>query len=161
MIIRPAEPADLPRIAALAAKLVHMHHDADPDRFFLPDDVERGYAWWFSRELPRDEAVILVAIEEGAIVGYTYGTLESRDWNMLLDDHGAIHDVYVDESARRTGVGKQLVDAIVEALEKKGAPRILLSTMVQNERAQRVFRACGFRPTMLEMTRTREPAREA
>ncbi|MGZ3423195.1 MAG: GNAT family N-acetyltransferase [Polyangiales bacterium] len=95
------------------------------------------------------------------MVGYTYGTLESRDWNMLLDDHGAIHDVYVDESARRTGVGKQLVDAIVEALEKKGAPRILLSTMVQNERAQRVFRACGFRPTMLEMTRTREPAREA
>jgi ribosomal protein S18 acetylase RimI-like enzyme len=131
-----------------------MHHEQDEDRFFLPDDVERGYAWWFARELPRDGAVILVAAEGEAIVGYAYGTLEERDWNMLLDAHGAIHDVYVDESARRAGTGKKLVEAIVEALEKKGAARIVLSTMVQNERAQRVFRACGFRPTMLEMTRS-------
>jgi ribosomal protein S18 acetylase RimI-like enzyme len=154
--IRPAQPADLPRVAALAAHLVRMHHEQDADRFFLPDDVERGYAWWFSRELPRDGAVILVAEEGDAIVGYAYGTLEERDWNMLLATHGAIHDIYVDEGARRAGTGKKLVDAIVEALEKKGAPRIVLATMVQNERAQRVFRACGFRPTMLEMTRTRE-----
>lgn len=155
MIIRLAEPADLLRVAALAARLVRMHHEQDQDRFFLPDDVERGYAWWFSRELPRDEAVILVAVEGEEIVGYTYGTLEDRDWNMLLDRHGAIHDVYVDESARKAGIGKKLVEAIVDALEKKGAPRIVLGTMVQNERAQRVFRACGFRPTMLEMTRSR------
>jgi ribosomal protein S18 acetylase RimI-like enzyme len=152
--IRPAGPSDLPRVAALAARLVRMHHEQDEDRFFLPDDVERGYAWWFARELPRDGAVILVAAEGEAIVGYAYGTLEERDWNMLLDAHGAIHDVYVDESARRAGTGKKLVEAIVEALEKKGAARIVLSTMVQNERAQRVFRACGFRPTMLEMTRS-------
>jgi RimJ/RimL family protein N-acetyltransferase len=46
-----------------------------------------------------------------------------------------------------------LVSAVVAALEALGARRIVLSTMVGNESAQRVFRACGFRPTMIEMTR--------
>jgi hypothetical protein len=40
-----------------------------------------------------------------------------------------------------------------------GAERVLLSTMVGNETAQHLFRATGFRPTMLEMTRDRPRAR--
>ena len=96
---------------------------------------------------------MLVAERGSEIVGYAYGALESRDWNMLLDAHGAMHDVFVAAEARRGGVGRQLVDAMVQGLEALGAPRIVLSTMVGNEAAQRVFRACGFRPTMLEMTR--------
>ena len=42
---------------------------------------------------------------------------------------------------------------MVARLEALGAPRVVLSTMVGNEAAQRLFRQCGFRPTMLEMTR--------
>jgi ribosomal protein S18 acetylase RimI-like enzyme len=160
-VIRPAEASELPQVAKLAAQLVRMHHEVDASRFFLPDDVENGYAWWFARELPREGAVILVAVARGMIVGYAYGTLEERDWNMLLDKHGAIHDVFVDASARAHGIGKRLVQSIVAALEAKGASRFVLSTMVQNERAQRVFAACGFRPTMLEMTRAPGPAPEA
>jgi ribosomal protein S18 acetylase RimI-like enzyme len=154
--IRRARHEDLPRLAALAGELVRMHHEADPARFYLPPDVEKGYAWWFGRELARSTgggAVLLVAERDGAIVGYAYGAREERDWNMLLDAHGAIHDVFVEAPARGAGVGRRLVDAMVRELEALGAPRIVLSTMVGNDAAQRVFRACGFRPTMLEMTR--------
>jgi RimJ/RimL family protein N-acetyltransferase len=42
---------------------------------------------------------------------------------------------------------------MIRELEALGAPRIVLSTMVRNESAQRLFAAVGFRPTMLEMTR--------
>jgi RimJ/RimL family protein N-acetyltransferase len=153
MQIRRAEKKDLPRVAALAGELVRMHHITDPDRFLLVDDVEKGYAWWFERQLGNDRAVILVATEGEAIVGYAYGSLKERDWNMLLDEHGAIHDVFVASDARRGGTGRELVVALVAALEALGAPRIVLSTMVGNEAAQRVFAKCGFRPTMLEMTR--------
>jgi ribosomal protein S18 acetylase RimI-like enzyme len=159
-VIRPAEPADLPRLGQLAGQLVRLHHETDPARFMLVDRVEEGYAWWFGREMKREGALILSAVTgDGgdAIVGYAYGTVEERDWNALLDAHGALHDVFVDASARRPGIGRALVKAMVAALEAAGAPRVLLSTMVQNEVAQRVFRECGFRPTMLEMTRNREP----
>jgi len=152
-VVRRAEKRDLPQVAELAAALVRMHHAADPGRFFLMDDVEKGYAWWLSRELARKEAVVLVASRGERVVGYAYGTLEERDWNMLLDAHGAIHDVFVAAEARSAGVGRVLVESLVAALGELGAPRFVLSTMVSNEAAQHLFRSCGFRPTMLEMTR--------
>jgi ribosomal protein S18 acetylase RimI-like enzyme len=155
VVVRPAVEADLAQVAQLAGQLVRMHHETDPARFLLVDRVEEGYARWFAQELTRAKAVVLVAARPTEIVGYAYGALEGRDWNMLLDAHGAIHDVFVASSARRAGVGHALVRALAAALEKLGAPRIVLSTMVSNEAAQRVFRECGFRPTMLEMTRDR------
>jgi ribosomal protein S18 acetylase RimI-like enzyme len=156
-VVRKALTADLPAAARLAGELVRMHHERDPERFFLPDRVEQGYAWWFERELTRDAAVILVSEQRGTITGYAYGTLEERDWNLLLDEHGAIHDIYVAADERRRGAGRLLLGAIVAELEARGAKRIVLSTMVDNERAQQVFRQAGFRPTMLEMTRERTP----
>jgi ribosomal protein S18 acetylase RimI-like enzyme len=152
--VRGAMAADLPRLAQLAAELVRMHHAVDPARFLLPERVEEGYAWWLERELGRAEAAILVATTGETIVGYAYGTREGRDWNALLDEHGAIHDVYVAESARRSGAGRKLVSAMVDELTRRGAPRIVLATMISNEPAQKLFAACGFRPTMLEMTRS-------
>jgi ribosomal protein S18 acetylase RimI-like enzyme len=153
LVIRRAEQRDLAQVAPLAGELVRMHHETDPARFLMIERVEEGYAWWLGREIARAEAVVLVAARGAAIVGYAYGALEGRDWNLLLDAHGAVHDIFVAAEARRGGVGRQLVAALVLALEALGAPRIVLSTMVGNAAAQRVFRACGFRPTMMEMTR--------
>jgi len=155
VVIRRAELADLERASELAGRLARMHHDTDADRFFLPENVEEGYAWWFRRELERKAAVILVALEAETLVGYAYGAVQERDWNLLLDAHGAVHDIYVLDRARRLGVGRSLLDAMIRELEALGAPRIVLSTMVGNEQAQRLFRSRGFRPTLLEMTRSR------
>ena len=154
IVIRAATPGDLPRVAALAAELVRMHHAVDPARFLLPERVEEGYAWWLERELARAEAVVVVATIGEKLVGYSYGTREGRDWNALLDEHGAIHDVFVAKEARRSGAGRKLVLAMIDELKSRGAPRVVLSTMIANEPAQRLFAACGFRPTMLEMTRS-------
>jgi ribosomal protein S18 acetylase RimI-like enzyme len=151
--IRRAVRADLEQAATLAARLVQQHHEVDPQRFFLPANVERGYVSWFGRELGRREAVVLVATAGDQIVGYCYGSLEDRDWNLLLDRHGAIHDILVCDAGRRRGTGAALLAAMVSELEALGAPRIVLSTMVSNTAAQRLFERAGFRPTMLEMTR--------
>ena len=153
-LVRLATLSDLPAAAAMAGQLVRQHHAQDPGRFLLVDEVEAGYRWWFERELARSgEAILLVATQDGRHVGYAYGTKEGRDWNMLLDDHGAIHDIFVATEARKSGVGKALLEALVTRLESLGASRIVLSTMVSNTAAQALFRTLGFRPTMLEMTR--------
>ena len=121
LVIRPAATGDLDAVSRLAGALVRMHHAVDAHRFLLVDNVEEGYRWWFSRELERREAVILVAKLRSATVGYGYGSMEGRDWNLLLDTHGAVHDVFVAEEARGAGVGKALVMALVAALEGLGA----------------------------------------
>lgn len=155
IVVRRARAGDLPDAARLGGELARMHHGAHAGRFFLPERVEEGYAWWFGKELDRRDAVLLVAAdgEGGPVVGYAYGAVEDRDWNLLIDRHGVVHDLFVDESARRRGVGARLLDAMIQELQALGAPRILLYTMVQNERAQRLFRSRGFDPTLLEMTR--------
>ncbi len=150
--VREATREDVPAIARLAADLVRLHHQFDPRRFFLEEPVEDGYAWWIGRELDRDGAVVLVAEIDGAVVGYTYSSLEKRDWVRLLDAHGAVHDVFVDAAHRRHGVARALMQATVAALAARGAERIVLSTATPNESARALFAELGFRPTMIEMT---------
>jgi ribosomal protein S18 acetylase RimI-like enzyme len=153
ILVRQATSEDVPALGRMGGALARLHHDFDRERFMLPDDVEAGYAWWLGRELTSAEAVVLVAEREGEIVGYAYGRLEGRDWNALLDACGVLHDLWVDETARRSGAGARLVEAAVRQLGELGAPRVVLSAAAKNERAQRLFASLGFRPTMVEMTR--------
>lgn len=157
--IRRATPADLPVIAHFAAQLVRFHHALDARRFFCEEPVEPGYEGWLRHELQEPRAVLLVAERAGqggepkVIVGYVYGRMEERDWNSLLDACGCLHDVYVAEEGRGTGVGAALVEAMATHLKEMGAPRLVLSTATQNLPAQRLFERLGFRRTMVEMTR--------
>ncbi len=149
---RPATKRDLPEISKLAGELLRQHYGFDAKRFMLVDNPEAGYAWWFEKELKNPQAMIWCAELGGKIVGYAYARLEERDWNALLDAHGALHDIYVDAGARRQGIGKQLLVAVLEELKRRGAPRVVLHTATQNVSAQRLFAALGFRQTMVEMT---------
>jgi ribosomal protein S18 acetylase RimI-like enzyme len=152
-IIRRAKPGDAARLGELAGRLVRAHHATDPGRFMLVPDVESGYGHWLGREAKRRDAVVLVAEVGGVVVGYAYGARGGRDWNELLDEHGALHDILVDDAHRRAGIGGRLLDAMLAALDALGAPRVVLKTMTANEPAQRLFESRGFRRTMIEMTR--------
>lgn len=154
VVIRAALAADAPVLGRMGAALVRLHHGLDARRFLTPDaDVESGYRWWLTRELAREGAVVLVAERDGAVVGYAYGTAETRDWNALRDAHGEFHDLWVEDGARGAGVGGALAEALVRRLRELGVPRVMLMTAVGNEPARRLFARLGWRPTMLEMTR--------
>ncbi len=159
--IRPARPGDLPALARLGASLARLHHAWDPARFFLPEEpIEHGYAWWLGKELRNRRAVILAAESRGRILGYAYGRMEGRDWNALRDACGVAVDLWVEPGARGAGLGGRLTDALVAALEARGAERVVLSVASRNPAARRLFRKLGFRPTMLEMARERPPPNE-
>lgn len=150
--VRTMRREDLEAVGRLAGKLVRLHVDFDPRRFLRLASPETGYARYFGTLIDDGEAVLLVAEEEGTIVGYAYGALEPRSYNELLDACGKLHDIYVDESARGKGAGEALVKEVLARLKEGGAPRVVLLTAVQNEAAQRLFARLGFRTTMLEMT---------
>ena len=152
LIIRNAETRDLPAIAALAGMLVRQHHGFDAQRFMLIPNVETGYARFFASELNNSDTVILAAELDTNVVGYAYARLEPRDWNNLLDACAALHDVFVSESVRRHGVARQLLEAVRERMQSKGAPRLVLHTASKNAPARAFFAALGFRETMLELT---------
>src|SRR6185369_4520734 len=152
MIVRAARPADLPSVSRLAAQLVRQHHGLDPQRFFLVEPIEKGYERFLAGELRRKGALVLVAEDAGALLGYAYATLEPRNWNDLLDACGKLNDVFVDPAARRRGVGHALLEAVRAELTARGAPRVVLMSAWRNPEAHAFFEAAGFRRTMVEMT---------
>jgi ribosomal protein S18 acetylase RimI-like enzyme len=154
VVIRRATRADLPTIGRLGALLVKTHHDFDRKRFIAATrQTERGYASYLGSQLEEPKVVVLVAVQDEQVVGYTYAGLEGHDWMALRGPAGALYDIIVDPERRGHGVGRMLLDATVARLKSLGARQLVLSTADGNERAQRLFARAGFRRTMIEMTR--------
>jgi ribosomal protein S18 acetylase RimI-like enzyme len=152
--IRPATPKDVPTIGRLGALLVREHHDFDPQRFIAATpQTEKGYGSFLGTQLEEPKIVILVAERDGNVIGYTYSGVEGTDYMSLRGPAGVMYDIVVDPDHRQQGIGRMLVDATLEALKSKGAPRVVLSTAERNAAAQRLFDRAGFRRTMIEMTR--------
>jgi ribosomal protein S18 acetylase RimI-like enzyme len=153
-IVRPARTADLPHLGRLGALLVQEHHDFDARRFIAarrrtPDD----YAWFLGSQLAAPDVVILVAENDGQVIGYAYGAVEGYDYMSLRGPAAVLHDLIVDPQYRGRGVGQLLLNAALSSLRSRGAPRVVLSTAERNASAQRLFEWMGFRRTMVEMTR--------
>jgi ribosomal protein S18 acetylase RimI-like enzyme len=152
--VRLATPADMPALGRLGALLLRVHHAFDPQRFMAPrDHAEQGYGRFLGSQLDDPETVVLVAERAGAVVGYVYAGLEPQSWKELRDACGFVHDVAVDEAARRDGVATALLDAAADWLRRQGAPRVVLWTADRNAAAQRLFERAGYRRTMIEMTK--------
>ena len=130
------------------------HYDFDPQRFIAATpQTERGYASFLGSQLTESNVVVLVAEQDGGVIGYTYAGIEGFDYMTLRGPAGVLNDIVVDPAHRGQGVGRMLLDATLAALEARGAPRVVLSTAERNESAQRMFARAGFRRTMIEMTR--------
>ena len=154
MIVRPAQRADIPAIGRLGAQLVRLHHDFDPQRFIAATSgTEHGYASFLGTQLDDPDVIVLVAERDRQVLGYTYAGVEGVDYMSLRGPAGVLYDIVVDPAHRDQGIGRKLLDATLAALERKGAPRVVLSTAERNETAQRLFEHAGFRRTMIEMTR--------
>ena len=152
--IRPASPADVPAIGRLGALLVKTHHDFDPQRFIAATPrTEHGYGSYLGSLLRDQDIVILVAEQDGEVLGYTYAGVEGYDYMALRGPAGALYDIVVDPAHRGQGIGRILLDATLEKLKALAAPRVVLSTAEKNVAAQRLFEGAGFRRTMIEMTR--------
>ncbi len=152
--IRPASSGDVRAIGRLGAALVRLHHELDAERFLeATAQTEHGYASYVRSQLANREIIVLVAEREGEVLGYTFAGIEGVDYMSLRGPAGVLHDIVVDPAHRGLGIGRALLDATLDALEERGAPRVVLSTAERNESAQRLFARAGFRRTMIEMTR--------
>lgn len=152
--VRPAKPGDVRVLGRLGALLVRTHHDFDPERFIAATPrTASGYGSYLVSQLVEPAVVVLVAEQDGEVVGYTYAGVEGHDWMALRGPAGVLYDIVVDPEHRGRGIGRLLLDATIAALEARGVPRLVLSTAERNEAAQRLFARAGFRRTMVEMTR--------
>jgi ribosomal protein S18 acetylase RimI-like enzyme len=151
--IRPATPADLPALGRLGALLVRTHHDYDPRRFIsATSHTENGYGAYLGSQLDAPTVAVIVAADDEGVIGYAYAGIEGMDYMSLRGPAGVLYDIVVDPDRRGRGTGRKLLEAALTFLKSGGAPRVVLSTAVQNLAAQHLFESAGFRRTMVEMT---------
>jgi GNAT superfamily N-acetyltransferase len=89
--------------------------------------TEESY-WAKGRAAERQDAAIAGSWNFGA---YDEATGEQLGFARLVTDRATfawLCDVYVDEGARGRSVGKELMAAIVAAVDELGIPRVLLAT---------------------------------
>ena len=155
--IRPATAADVRAMGRLGAVLVQTHHDFDAARFIAATpQTEHGYASYLRSQLAKRDIVVLVAEDDGDVLGYTFAGIEGYDYMELRGPAGVLYDIVVDQAHRGRGIGQALLEATLAELKTRGAPQVVLSTAERNESAQRLFARAGFRRTMIEMTRELE-----
>jgi len=154
LVVRRATDADAPALGRLGAMLLRAHYAFDPQRFIAPgSNPESGYEWFLRGQLEEDDAAVFVAEQDRQVIGYVFAALEPISWKELREACGFIHDIVVDDPQRRGGVATALMEAAIEWLRGRGAPRVILGTAERNAAAQRLFEKLGFRRTMIEMTR--------
>lgn len=154
VVVRRATRDDLRSIGRLGALLVAAHHGFDSRRF-LPatSRTKEAYAAFLGSQLDEPDAAVFVAEENADVIGYAYVAVESYDYMSLRGPAGLLHDIIVDPERRGHGVGRRLLEAVLEYVRSRGLAQIVLSTAERNEAAQRFFAGVGFRRTMIEMTR--------
>jgi ribosomal protein S18 acetylase RimI-like enzyme len=154
--VRRATEADRESLGRFGGALMRQHHAADPRRFIQVDHPEAGYGRFLVSELSNPNSLVMVADQDGTVVGYVYADVEGTSWMDLRGPCGVVHDVFVDDAARRLGAGRALMRAAIEWIRSKGRSQVVLLTKSGNAHAQALFGALGFRSTMIEMTLDQE-----
>jgi ribosomal protein S18 acetylase RimI-like enzyme len=155
--VRPAAAADQEPLGRFGAALLRQHHAADPRRFIHVEHPEAGYGRFLVSQASNPTSRVMVAENDGQVVGYIFADVEPTNWMELRGPCGVVQDVYVDEAARHLGAGRALMRAAIEWIRSQGRSQVVLLTKTQNQHAQHLFAALGFRPTMIEMTLDQDP----
>jgi ribosomal protein S18 acetylase RimI-like enzyme len=98
---------------------------------------------------------LLVARDEGAIVGFVGFTTESGAYEQDTD-RGIVRNIYVVPDRRGEGIGSELLGAAESTLAEAGAETIALDVLADNDAARRFYRRHGYRPQRIELEKRLE-----
>ncbi len=156
MTIRDATVADVPAILPMVGRIAAFMQAADADKYTVRDDVQAMYGSWLKRLIETGRSVVLVADAAGRddpprLVGMIIGTIDKEIPIYRLAEFGFINDLWVDDTYRNEGVGRQLVAEAIERFTKLGVSQIRLDVLTSNAPARTLFATCGFRESVIEM----------
>jgi ribosomal protein S18 acetylase RimI-like enzyme len=86
-------------------------------------------------------STLLLARDE---LRHIVGTLTLVVFRTTTELRARIEDVVVDESARRKGLGEQLVREALRLAQERGAGEVSLTSRTDREAANRLYRRVGF-----------------
>lgn len=134
-MFREARSGDLPDILRLYRQM----HPNDPA-------AEQGYdTAVFEQILATPGLHLFVVEQDGEVVATTYLNV-IPNLTRSAAPYAVIENVVVEQSRRRTGLGKQIIAATLQAAWDAGCYKAMLMTGSRNPGTHAFYRACGFSP---------------
>ena len=90
----------------------------------------------FERELKNAIAYYVIALEDGVIAGY------AGIW--MIFEEGSINNIAVIPEARRRGIGKMLLENVMDKARREGVTEFMLEVRPSNEAARALYAQYGF-----------------
>ena len=148
--VRLATMDDADAIARLTSDVQRLHNQALPE-IFVPPSAELFPVTKLAMLLESSDCVVAVAESDGKIVGHIYGAAVRRVENEFTraQAHMYIHQIGIDESEHRQGIGTALVNFVLDRARAMGLEAVQVDHWAFNTRAQAFFEACGFAPMKL------------
>ncbi|MEO1148452.1 MAG: GNAT family N-acetyltransferase [Cyanobacteria bacterium J06638_22] len=149
--IRHWQPDDRSAILALHEELQAYERNIRSYRSAKPG-LSEEYIKEFDEQLedPDCDAAFFVAEANGKVIGFAFCVAEGD----ILDDPPEqvyLQDLMVTHTARRSGVGRKLMDAVRNFARERQILRIQLPVLARNEDAISFYRAMGFDTVILGM----------
>lgn len=137
--IRDAAPGDLPAIVALYNALIPTQTYTYREQPATDDE----FGPWFARQRA-DGFPVLVAERDGSVVGYaTYGTFRGGTVRAGYRHTGEL-TIHVDGAHHGRGIGRALMDALVEAARRRGVHVLVAGIDSTNTPSIEFHRRMGF-----------------
>jgi ribosomal protein S18 acetylase RimI-like enzyme len=159
--IRPAALGDEAVLVPLSTAVHEVHVSRRPD-VFKPVDVP-GLERWFRDTLASGDARIWIAQIGDIPIGYVLAIKQHRGENVFCYERRwyEIDQVGVHPQYRRRGIGRRLLDHIVEFAQADGVPDIELNTWSFNDLARASFERLGFVSRSVRLERSAAPGSSA
>jgi ribosomal protein S18 acetylase RimI-like enzyme len=142
MNIRPAEASDARSIAEIHVRSWQAaYRELLPEEYLASLSVDARVSYW-SEAIPSGEPQVLVAIEGGAVAGFSaFGRCRDTDAG---EDRHELWAIYLDPHYWSRGIGRALWRVSRDSLCQMGAQRITLWVLADNRRAIRFYELAGF-----------------
>lgn len=142
LAIRPAAPRDLPAIVALWRSLQLVSATFEP-RLAPNSQSDEWFSDYLADQLNHDSAVILVAVQHAAVIGYVFGQIMQRP-TVVSGDCGYVADLCVRDEHRGQGIGRALYGKIRDWFLARGLRAIEVQIVRANPASQAFWRKMGF-----------------
>lgn len=129
MTIKLLIPADL--TADMEQQMIQLFRQLNPDLKLNP----------LAKILEKEDQLSLVYYQEG---GKIIGMASMCTYIVLSGSKGIVEDVVVDVNARGKGLGRQLMEKLLDIAKKKDLSEVLLFTGNHRQSAIRLYTKLGF-----------------
>ena len=151
MQIRFAQEQDVGGILELLRQVGHVHHVGRPDIF--RGDAQKYGASQVLAMLDNPSTPILVAVEDGKVLGYGFCMIKIYEKDPVIRDHKELYidDLCVDENCRGKHVGSTIYKEILRYAKSIDCYNVTLNVWSCNPGAMAFYEAMGLKPQKVGM----------